>query len=272
MTKPKIKTVTKTKASSPVRKKSLTKKVAELSALNLVIPMAGAGKKFQEAGYTFPKPLIDIKGKTMIELVVHNLKPKFDHTFVFICHRDAYEKYDLHNILKRATDNKFEVVPVIGQTQGAACAVLCGINHINNNSELIIANSDQIVDFDINHFIATARAKDCDGLIVTFEASHPKWSYARADKNGKVFETAEKKVISNNATAGIYYFKKGSDFVRAAQGMIHKDIKHNNEFYVCPSYNELIIEGKQIYLYPVSGQKMQSLGTPEDVESFIKNS
>lgn len=239
-------------------------------AVNIVIPMAGAGKKFQEAGYAFPKPLIDINGKTMIELVVSNLKPQEDYKFIFVCLREHHEKYDLHNILKNATENRFEIVPIIGQTAGAACTVLCTTKDINNDNELIIANSDQVIDFDINDFLRFARNKNCDALIMTFNASHPKWSYARTDASGKVLETAEKKVISNNATAGVYYFKKGSDFVRAAQSMIHKDIRHNGEFYVCPSFNELILEGKNIYVYPIAQEKMQSLGTPEEVKEYSK--
>ena len=187
---------------------------------------------------------------------------------VFVCYKDHYDKYDLHNILKNATDNNFEVVPVIGQTQGAAPAVLCSTSYIDNDNELIIANADQLIDGGINEFITSAREGNKDGLIMTFNASHPRWSYARVDAQGKVLETAEKKVISNNATVGLYYFKKGSDFVHGAQSMINKDIKHNNEFYVCPVFNELILEGKNIFVYPIHTEKMHGLGTPEEVEAF----
>lgn len=230
--------------------------------------MAGKGSRFQQAGYAFPKPIIDINGETMIEVVVRNLKPKSDHKFVFICQREHYEKYDLHNILKNATDNKFEVVQINGITEGAACTVLCATQYINNNEELIIANSDQFVEFDINDFVA--EAKDKDGLIMTFHSSHPKWSYARIDNSGKVIETAEKKIISDKATVGIYYFKKGKDFVEGAQSMIHKNIRHNNEFYVCPVYNEVILSGKNIFVYDIGAEKMHGLGTPEDLEIFLK--
>jgi NDP-sugar pyrophosphorylase family protein len=237
---------------------------------NIVIPMAGGGKPFQNAGYAFPKPLIDIKGKTMIEVVVNNLRPRTDHKFIFVCRKELQEKYDLYNILKNATANKFEIVPISGATQGAACTVLCAAQHINTDEELVIANSDQYIEFDVNDFIADARARNKDGLIMTFHASHPKWSYARVDSSGKVLETAEKRVISNNATAGIYYFRKGSDFVEAAQSMIRKNIRYNNEFYVCPAYNELILQNKNIYARDTAAEKMHGLGTPEDLELFIR--
>ena len=239
-------------------------------ALNIVIPMAGEGRSFREAGYTFPKPLIDIGGKTMIEVVVNNLKPKCEHKFIFVCLREHYEKYDLYNIFKRATNNKFEVVQIAGPTEGAACTVLCAIEHINNENDLIIANADQYLELDINGFINSAREGEKDGLIMTFNSSHPKWSYVRVDGNGKVLETAEKKVISNEATAGLYYFRCGADFVKAAQEMIIKNIRHNNEFYVCPVFNEMILEDKNIYIYYIDAGRMHGLGTPEDLKLFMQ--
>lgn len=238
--------------------------------LNIVIPMAGKGSRFQEAGYAFPKPLIDINGETMIEVVIRNLRPQCEHKFVFICQREHYEKYDLHNVLKNATNNNFEVVLLNGITQGAACTVLTATQHINNDDDLIIANSDQFIEFNINDFIGEARKGNKDGLIMTFKASHPKWSYARVDNSGKVLEVAEKKVISDKATVGIYYFKKGSDFVEGAQAMIHKNIRHNNEFYVCPVFNELVLKGEKIYIYNIDAEKMHGLGTPEDLDVFLR--
>lgn len=238
--------------------------------LNIVIPMAGKGSRFQEAGYAFPKPLIDINGETMIEVVVKNLKPQGDYRFIFICQREHYEKYDLHNVLKNATNNNFEVIQLNGITQGAACTVLTAAQYINNEDDLIIANSDQFIEFNINDFIKESRKEDKDGLIMTFKASHPKWSYARVDGSGKVLEVAEKKVISDKATVGIYYFKKGSDFVEGAQAMIHKDIRHNNEFYVCPVYNEVVLNGKGVYIYNIDAGKMHGLGTPEDLDAFLR--
>lgn len=238
--------------------------------LNILIPMAGGGRSFAEAGYTFPKPLIDINGKTMIEVVVNNLRPKCEHKFIFVCLREHYEKYDLLNILKRATDNKFEVVQIGGRTEGAACTALCAIKYINNEENLIIANADQYLDLDINDFIDNARQNEKDGLIMTFNSSHPKWSYARADDLGRVLETAEKKVISNEATTGLYYFKHGVDFVKAAQEMLVKNIRHNNEFYICPAFNELILEGKKVHIFHINADKMHGMGTPEDLRIFTQ--
>lgn len=238
--------------------------------LNIVIPMAGRGSRFADAGYAFPKPLIDVKGKAMIEVVVDNLRPTGgDYRFIFICQREHYEKYDLYNILKNATGNKFEVVQISGVTEGAACTVLCAAQYINTDDELLIANSDQYVDMSIDDFLAKARSGGKDGLIMTFKASHPKWSYARVGEAGSVVEVAEKRVISDQATVGVYYYKHGKDFVEAAQSMIHKNIRHNNEFYVCPVYNELIMQDKKIYVSEIEPDTMHGLGTPEDLNAFL---
>lgn len=238
--------------------------------LNIVIPMAGRGSRFKDAGYAFPKPLIDVRGKTMIEVVIKNLKPKGDHRFIFVCQREHVEKYDLYNILKNATGGNFEIVQIDGITEGAACTVLAAKQYINNGDELLIANSDQFIDIDINDFLTDARKDGRDGLIMTFEASHPKWSYARVDDNGVVLETAEKKVISAHATVGIYWYLHGEDFVSAAESMIHKNIRSNNEFYVCPVYNEMILAGKRTYIYSIDMKTMHGLGTPEDLEAFLR--
>lgn len=189
---------------------------------------------------------------------------------MFICQKEHYTKYDLHNVLKNATSNNFNVVPIMGKTAGAACTVLCGIEHINNDNELIIANSDQVIDFDIEDFIDVARSKKSDGLIMTFESNHPKWSYARVNSEGRVLETAEKKVISRDATAGIYYFKLGKDFIKAAQDMVHKGCHYNDEYYVCPTFNELILNGKNVHVYRIDAKKMHGLGTPEEVREYLE--
>ncbi len=242
----------------------------EAKRLNIVVPLAGLGTKFKEAGYAFPKALVDIQGQTMIELVVKNIRPQVEHRFIFVCQREQYEKYDLHNVFKRATGDAFEVVKLHGLTEGAACTVLAAIEQINSDQPLLVANADQFIRFDVEAFLRAASDGGADGTILTFRASHPKWSYARVGASGDVLETAEKKVISDCATAGLYYFRQGNDFVRAAQAMILKNVRYNNEFYVCPVYNELILQGKRVKTFDIPPEAMHSLGTPEDVQQLLR--
>ena len=232
----------------------------------VLIPMAGAGSRFAQAGYTFPKPLVEVNGKPMIQVVVENLC--IDAEFVFIVQKEHREKYNLDYLLNLiAPDCK--IVEVDGITEGAACTTLLAKEYIDNDKHLVTANSDQFIEFDSHDFFYTCIAKSCDGAIMTFKATHPKWSFAKCDEFDNVIEVAEKKPISDNATVGVYYWNKGSDYVKYAEQMIEKNVRVNNEFYVCPVYNEAIQDGKRISKYEV--ERMWGLGTPEDLVYFLEN-
>lgn len=242
--------------------------------LNIVIPLAGRGSRFVEAGYEMPKPLIPIDGEPMIKHVIDNLTPRCRHRFIFICQQEHIQKYGLDNKLKSYTANS-EVIGINHITEGQICTVLLAKHLFNNDEELMTANSDQWVDFDINLYLETIKEEKLDGMIMTLtmQLNDPKWSYVRLDENGYVIETAEKKVISNTATVGIFNFTKGTYLVEAAEQMIKDNLRVNNEFYTCPCYNYLIKEGMKIGVYNVGEQRagMYGLGTPEDLEWFLSN-
>ena len=230
----------------------------------VLIPMAGAGSRFADAGYTFPKPLIEVRGKPMIQVVTENLGIKAK--FVYIVQKAHYEKYNLKNVLNLITPG-CEIVQTEGLTSGAACTTLLAKEFIDNGKRLVIANSDQVVDWNPAAVLYSLVESGNDGGILTFKSTHPKWSYARLDENGFVAEVAEKKPISDNATVGIYYWKHGSDYVKYAEQMIAKDIRTNNEFYVCPVFNEAIGDGKKIVTREVDA--MWGIGTPEDLNYYL---
>lgn len=233
--------------------------------MKVLIPMAGAGSRFEKAGYTFPKPLIDVEGKPMIQAIVDNLNIEAQH--VFIVQKSHYEKYNLQQTLNQISPN-CEIVQVDGITEGAACTTLLAKKYIDNDEPLVIANSDQYVEWDSNEFMYSMVADLVDGGILSFKSTHPKWSYAKLGDDGFVCEVAEKKPISDIATVGIYYWKKGSDYVRYAEDMIEKNIRVNNEFYVCPVFNQAIEDNKKVKIFNV--EKMWGIGTPEDLQIFLK--
>jgi HAD superfamily hydrolase (TIGR01509 family) len=234
--------------------------------LNILIPMAGAGSRFEQAGYTFPKPLIEVNGKPMIQVVVENLN--MDANYIYVVQKSHREKYNLDTMLNLITPG-CKIVEVDGITEGAACTALLAKDFINNDSPLFFANSDQFVDWDSNEFMYKMQESSCDGGIVTFKATHPKWSFARVDEKGFVTEVAEKNPISDNATVGYYYWKKSSDFIKYAERMIEKNIRVNNEFYVCPVFNQAIEDCKKIRIF--ESAKMWGLGTPEDLKFYLEN-
>ena len=234
--------------------------------MKVLIPMAGAGSRFEKAGYTFPKPLIEVDGKPMIQVVVENLNIDAQH--IFIVQKEHYEKYNLQYLLNLIAPG-CEIVQVDGVTEGAACTTLLAKEFINNDEPLLTANSDQFVDWNSNEFLYSMQASGVDGGILTFESVHPKWSFAKLDENGFVSEVAEKKPISDKATVGVYYWAKGSDYVKYAERMIANDTRVNGEFYVCPVFNEAVSDEKKIKTFHVD--KMWGLGTPEDLEVFLND-
>ena len=234
--------------------------------LNVLIPMAGAGSRFEQAGYTFPKPLIDVRNKPMIQIVVENLNIKAN--FIYIVRKSHREKYNLDTLLNLVTPN-CKIIEVDGLTEGAACTALLAKKYINNNKPLFFANSDQFVEWDSNEFMYKMNETNADGGIVSFEATHPKWSFAKVNKQGLVTEVAEKNPISNIATVGFYWWKKGSNFVKYAEEMIQENIRVNNEFYVCPVFNQAIKDKKEIRTFNID--KMWGLGTPEDLKYYLEN-
>ncbi len=235
--------------------------------LNIVIPMAGRGSRFAREGYELPKPLIDVHGYPMIEYVTKNITPKCEHKFIYICQEEHLIKYNLTEKLYEIAPG-CEIVTVNHITEGAACTVLLAERFIDNDDFLMIANSDQYVDIDIDIYLNSI--KEHDGLIMTMPATDPKWSFIKYDVNGYVTEVREKEVISNEATVGIYNYKSGKDFVKYARRMIDKNVRVNGEFYVAPVYNEMIQEGKTIIFYNI-GNNMHGLGTPEDLKAFLDN-
>ncbi len=238
--------------------------------LNIVIPMGGKGSRFADVGYKDPKPLILIKNKPMIQVVIENLTPKIPHRFIFICRDDHINKYKLNTILRSLSPNCI-IIPLTETTEGAACTVLIAKKYINNEENLMIANCDQFIESNIDQYLQHIYKKETDGLIMTMYADDKKWSFIKYNDKKIVTKVVEKVVVSDEATVGIYNFKKGSDFVEGAEKMIKKNLRVNNEFYVAPVYNELIESNKIIKFNNIGAvnKGMYGLGTPEDLEAFL---
>jgi dTDP-glucose pyrophosphorylase len=234
--------------------------------LKIVVPMAGEGKRFAEFGHTFPKPLVEIDGKPMIEAVVSNLTPTTPHQFIFVCRREHVLRFALKEVLQLVAPG-CQVVVMHDATAGALCSVLLAMEYLNDESELLIANGDQIVDASIDDFLVTARAPESDGCIMTFPSTHPKWSFVKV-MNGEVMTVAEKRPISDTATVGLYYFRRSREFLAGAERSLLKNAAVNGEFYVSPVYNEMVLMGKRITTHGIGRDQMHSLGTPEDVKAF----
>lgn len=236
--------------------------------MKILIPMAGEGSRFAKEGYQFPKPLIDVNGKPMIQRVVENLD--FNAEYIFLVRKQHLEKYEgLRGTLNQITNGNSKIVEVDGLTEGAACTALLAKDLINTDEDLLIANSDQIIEYEPQNFLSLRNLTNIDAAVFTFNAVHPKWSFVKTNSRGIITEVAEKNPISNIATCGIYWYRKGSDFVKYAEQMIAKNIRVNNEFYIAPVYNELIQDTK--VLIPFYVHKMHGIGTPEDLNIYLRS-
>ena len=238
--------------------------------LQIIVPMAGAGSRFAVAGYKDPKPLIPVHGMPMIKVVIDNLTPKRDHKFIFICQTAHVEQYGLREKLA-AWAPGCEIVELNGVTEGAACTVHAAKPLIDNEQPVMIANSDQYVDLDINDYLSAMDNAAADGIIMTMKANDPKWSFVGFNEAGTINRVVEKEVISDEATVGIYNFRSGHQLIEAIEQMFEKDLRVNGEFYVAPAYNEIIDKGACIIHYTVGseGQGMYGLGIPADLDYFL---
>ena len=239
--------------------------------INILVPIAGQSIFFENSEYKYPKPLIEIGKKPMIEWVINNFNQiKEEKKYIFIVNKQNCIKYHLDDTLKLLTDNNCEIIQIDHETKGAACSCLMAIQYINNDKELIITNGDQIIDTDLNKVLTYFRKKDADGGVICFESVHPKWSYVRLDMNNKIIETAEKRPLSKEAIAGFYYFKKGKDFVNAAMKSIKKNSSVDGLYFIAPVYNELVLDNKYLITYKIDGNKYNNFYSPQRIEEFEK--
>ena len=233
--------------------------------MNILIPMAGNGKRFAEKGYSLPKPLIDVQGRPMVERVIENIG--LDGHYIFVIQNKHYEQ--LTPVLK-TTKPDCTVITIDHVTEGAACTCLLAKEHINNDEHLVIANCDQIMDWDSQYFEDLIKSDWLDACILTFTSQCQNNSYARVNRLGIVTRVAEKQVISNIATCGVYHWSKGRYMVDSCEKMIAANKRWNNEFYLCPSYNEMIEDGLVVTTCQVKAH--HPIGTPEELERYLHGS
>jgi NDP-sugar pyrophosphorylase family protein len=234
--------------------------------MNIIIPMAGEGSRFREAGYTLPKPLIDVCGKPMIQRVVESLT--YDAEYIFVIRKDHDLEFDLQNRLKNIVPD-CTVIVIDRPTGGAACTVMLAETKISPFSEMIIANCDQYIEWTLDDFLLQMRLNSCVAGIPYFNSTNPHHSYIKRDEQGNVCDIVEKKVISDNAVVGIYWVKKATDFFWAAKRMIASDDRINNEFYISPVFKYLLSLTPCIGSYEIDVHKKHMLGTPNELEIFI---
>ena len=238
--------------------------------IQILVPIGGPSPFFVDESYPFPKPLIEVGGKPMIQVVVENLSEiNGEKKFIFIVRREDCVRFHLDNTLRLLTGGNCEIIRLSSETRGAACSCLMAVDFIDNEEKLIIVNGDQVIDQELNTGVDFLIERSFDAGVISFQSVHPKWSYVRLNEQGDVNETAEKNPISKNAIAGFYYFKKGSDFVKSAVKSIEKEVLVNNMYYIAPTMNELILENKTIGVYHLkNSEHYHSFYSPQKIRDY----
>jgi dTDP-glucose pyrophosphorylase len=240
--------------------------------MRLIVLMAGDSGAFAEAGHAYPKNLVEVAGLPLVEHVVGNLRDVIDvaERAVFLLSGDEDRRHHTGDVIRLLAPGA-EVIALQQPAQGAACTALHAIEHIDRDEPLLVANGDQVVDADVLEIVRGFEASDLDGGVVTFEAVHPRWSYVRCDATGMVVEAAEKRPISRLATAGMYWFRRGGDFVDGVMSMIRKDASVDGRFYVCPVYNELVLRQLPVGTHHIDRAQYFSMASPKGVETFERH-
>lgn len=239
--------------------------------LKILILMAGTSESFKEAGYYFPKNLVEINGQSVIQMVIENLnslKTSYNCEFIFLVNKNECRQFHIDSVIK-LLEPQAHVIEVPELTSGAACTALLAITHINNDENLLIINGDDIMEYDFSRILSDFQNRKLDAGTVVFNSVHPRWSFVKINKEAFVVEAAEKNPISRLATAGFYYFKSGSDAVEAIMAMIKKDASVQGQFYICPLFNEMILKQKKIGIYEISKKQYFPLKNPQSIEEYI---
>lgn len=238
--------------------------------MNLLVLMAGNSENFKKAGFSYPKNLVEVCGKPLIQ---HTLQALVDletglprSRLICMVQKEEIKRYHTAAVISLITPNA-RVIPT-ENTKGAACTALLAVDEINNDKPLLITNGDIILDVNLQNVISDFQAKNLDAGTIVFESVHPRWSYVKCDENNRVIEASEKRPISNLATVGCYYFKHGKDFVNAAMNMIRKDAQVEGAFYVCPAFNEMILQHKRIGIHKIDRARYISLALPESIRDY----
>ncbi|MCL6707220.1 glycosyltransferase family 2 protein [Pseudomonas sp. R2.Fl] len=219
--------------------------------MNILI--LSAGEPRIQAADSYPTALVEIEGIPLVQRLLEQCNKIPDSRIIVAMQEKELRRYHLGDVIRLVVPDT-EVVSVQGRTEGAACTALLAAGYIDNDTPLLILNGDEFLTIPLESVIETFSEKKLDGGTITFKSVHPRYSFVRLDEEDMVVEAAEKHPISDNATVGFYYFRKGSDFVKAAKSAIRKDARHNGLFYVCPVYNELVLEGKKIGTFPIGAE------------------
>lgn len=238
--------------------------------MNILVPIVGGENEKDTSQYI--RNLYEIQKKTILQYVYESLKQIEDAHFIVVVRKEDAAKYHLDDMVRLLIPD-CEIVTAVGATRGSACSCLLAVDLLGEEEPLVIAGGDQLMLQNPQTIIREFQTNDYDGGVVIFEDIHPRWSFVKLNGENMVIEAAEKRPISRNATTGFYYFKKAVYFIHSAQEMIRKAASVNGQYYVCPCFNEMVLEHKKIGTYRISKQEYFNFNQQrgmDDYERYLK--
>lgn len=237
--------------------------------MQIIVPILSRTNFFPEEEYFFPKPLIDVGGQTLIQRNIKWMKDCFvDAEFIFVVEKDENQSFSLESMLEQIVGENISVVERSGETAGAICSCLLAIDKIDPRQELIICNSDLVISGDFRKYFDQLKAKNADAGVFTFNSIHPQWSYISTIDHDTVTQAHEKKVVSNKAIAGLYYFKTGELFLKSAMSAIINQPQTNNEFYLTAAINYAILQDSKVCYVDIPETVVNILFSPAEIARF----
>jgi CTP:molybdopterin cytidylyltransferase MocA len=237
--------------------------------MKLLVLMAGDSALFEVGGHRYPKNLVEIDGEPLVQRVVDGLRTAIDHasSSIFMIRDEEQRRHHTGDVIRLLVPEA-EVITVPKLESGAACTALHAVGQIEADEPLLIFNGDQVLQADLPAIVAEFEEAGLDAGTVTFDAVHPRWSYVRPGPDGLIVEAAEKRPISRMATAGVYWFRRGGDFLEGAMAMIRKGASVEGSFYICPVFNELILGGRRIGAHHIERDNYFSLASMHSVDVY----
>lgn len=231
------------------------------------ILVLAAGEHYVDSNdKNYPFCLSEFLGKPLIQLIAEQVSFNEGHT-AFLFQDKHIKKYRLDNIVRLLSNGNFHSVAVPEDTAGAACTAMLGVVSLEQDAPLLIVSANQFVDIDFDCFTSSMLDSQYDAGTIIFDSVHPRYSYVLIEDD-HVVEASEKNPISRNATAGAYWYRKTSYFTDAVKQMIRKDARVDNMFYICPSFNELILRGLKIGVKSIDSKQYHPLKSISQFETL----
>lgn len=233
--------------------------------MNVLVLAAGAEPVRDDGGY--PLCLAEFGDRPLIEALIGRCRALAPSRLIVAVRQADVDAFHLDRIVQLIW-SQAAVLAVRGETAGAACTALLAAGEIDNDEELLLLSGNEILDLDYREVVDGFRARGLDAGTVTFRSVHPRYGYVKLDAGELVVEASEKRPISTSATAGFYWFARGSDFVRAVKDQIRKDAQAAGAFYVCPAFNELVLRGGRVGVQAIPNAAYHPLKTERQLEHY----